>query len=392
MAAKTGTPGIRQRHGRGCKQQGRCRCPWEAFVYSKRDGKKIRKTFPTREAAIAWRDDAKPAVRRNELRAPTSITLAEAAEQWLEGVRSGVIRNKSGDTYKPSTIRTYEQGLRLHILPELGRERLAAIDRDVLQDLTDRLVATGMSGSGVQVILLPLRGIYGRACRRSDSGITINPTAGLLMPKVGEGRERFAEPDECVRLLAALPERDRPIWATAMYAGLRRGELMALALSDVDLAAGVIRVRHSWDAREGLIPTKNRKERRVPISGALRDYLDEHLLRVQWREGFVFGASAVSPFPPDQLRRRALRAWRKLGLNGIGLHECRHTYASLMIAAGVNPKALQTYMGHGSIKITFDLYGKLMPGNEGEAGRLLDDFLARASDDAARASLAPVVS
>lgn len=63
-----------------------------------------------------------------------------------------------------------------------------------------------------------------------------------------------------------------------------------------------------------------------------------------------------------------------------------------MIAAGVNAKALQTYMGHGSIKITFDLYGKLMPGNEDEAARLLDSFLTRASEAPARASLAPVVS
>ena len=59
-----------------------------------------------------------------------------------------------------------------------------------------------------------------------------------------------------------------------------------------------------------------------------------------------------------------------------------------MIAAGVNAKALQTYMGHASIKITFDLYGKLMPGNEDEAARLLDSFLVRASDRAEEAARA----
>lgn len=281
--------GIRQRHGRGCKCQGRCGCPWEAFVYSKRDGKKIRKQFPTRAAALAWRDDAKPAVRRNELRAPTSITLAEAAAHWLDGAQSGVIRTRSGDAYKPGALRTYDQVLRLHILPELGRMKLAAIDRDTLQDLTDQLVASGMSGSGVSVVVCPLRAIYGRACRRSDSGITVNPATGLLMPKVGKGRERFATPEECERLLAALPERDRPIWATAMYAGLRCGELMALTIQDVDLAQGVIHVRRSWDRVAGFIPTKNRKDRRVPIPAVLRDYLDEHLLRLGWREGLLFG-------------------------------------------------------------------------------------------------------
>jgi integrase len=60
----------------------------------------------------------------------------------------------------------------------------------------------------------------------------------------------------------------------------------------------------------------------------------------------------------------------------IGLHECRHTFASLMIAAGVNVKALSTYMGHSSIAITLDRYGHLMPGNEEQAAELLDAYLS----------------
>jgi len=73
--------------------------------------------------------------------------------------------------------------------------------------------------------------------------------------------------------------------------------------------------------------------------------------------------------------RRAHEAWRERGLPPIGLHECRHTYASLMIAAGVNAKALATYMGHANISITLDRYGHLMPGNEAEAADLLDTYL-----------------
>ena len=65
------------------------------------------------------------------------------------------------------------------------------------------------------------------------------------------------------------------------------------------------------------------------------------------------------------------------------MHECRHTFASLMIAAGVNAKALSTYMGHATIGITLDRYGHLMPGNEDEAASMLDAYLARA-DTAAR--------
>jgi integrase len=82
--------------------------------------------------------------------------------------------------------------------------------------------------------------------------------------------------------------------------------------------------------------------------------------------------------------RRAQAAWSAAELTRITLHECRHTFASLMIAAGVNAKALSTYMGHSSIQITYDRYGHLMPGNEAEAAGLLDAYLT--GFDRARAS------
>ena len=110
---------------------------------------------------------------------------------------------------------------------------------------------------------------------------------------------------------------------------------------------------------------------------------------------FVFGRDGETRFDQSSLRTRARRAWAAetarrreadldaAALESIGLHECRHTFASLMIAAGVNAKALSTYMGHTNIAITLDRYGHLMPGNEDEAAGLLDAYLARA-DTAAR--------
>ena len=74
--------------------------------------------------------------------------------------------------------------------------------------------------------------------------------------------------------------------------------------------------------------------------------------------------------------RRADRAWHDASLGRLRLHQARHTYASFMITAGVNAKALSSFMGHSSIKVTFDLYGHLMPGTEAEAATLLDRYLA----------------
>lgn len=100
-----------------------------------------------------------------------------------------------------------------------------------------------------------------------------------------------------------------------MYAGLRRGQLMSLRIEDIDLAAGVIHVRHGWDSHASEIATKSRKDRRVPIAGVLRDCLDEHVLGLAWREGLVFGVTARSPFCDTALRERSDRAWTRAKLS-----------------------------------------------------------------------------
>ena len=89
------------------------------------------------------------------------------------------------------------------------------------------------------------------------------------------------------------------------------------------------------------------------------------------------GVRLRQAFHQAGLTKRARVFWRRAELSPIGLHECRHTYAAFMIAAGVNAKALSTYMGHSSITITLDRYGHLMPGNEEEAAGMLEGYLAR---------------
>ncbi|MFL5893093.1 MAG: tyrosine-type recombinase/integrase, partial [Solirubrobacterales bacterium] len=95
--------------------------------------------------------------------------------------------------------------------------------------------------------------------------------------------------------------------------------------------------------------------------------------------GLLFPSVSGKERPASQgrLRKRAATAWQEAGLTPLGFHEGRHTFASLMIAAGVNPKALSTYMGHANISITLDRYGHLMPGNEAEARTMLDAYLTR---------------
>ena len=371
--------GITKRHSKGClgRDGGRCTCNagWEASVFSKRDGKKIRKVFAREAEAKSWRSDALSALAKGGLRAPTKTTIHEAWEVWHQGAEDGTVRNRSGDRYKPSAVRSYEQAMRLRVLPVFGSRKLADLDRIELQRFVDRMQVDGLAPPTIDVTLLPLRAIYRHALDRGE--VMANPCDGLRLPRSNRRRDRIAAPAEAEALVAAVPDADRPLWATAMYAGLRRGELQALRVCDVDLATGLLRVEFGWDFKEGPIELKsNAGRRRVPIAGVLRDHLADRLLSVERSgERRLFGADGEQPFRPESIQRAADVAWKDAKLRRITFHECRHTFAALMIAAGVNAKALQTYMGHANISITLDRYGHLMPGSEEEAAALLDSYL-----------------
>ena len=101
--------GIALRHTRACgiRQGGRCSCTpaYQAQVWSARDRKTIRKTFPSLGEARAWRQESQLALRKGTLRAASLTTLDEAAQQWLAAAEAGLVRTRSGDAYKPSAVR-----------------------------------------------------------------------------------------------------------------------------------------------------------------------------------------------------------------------------------------------------------------------------------------------
>lgn len=314
-------------------------------------------------------------LRQGKLRPPSSLSIRQAAEEWLAGVEAGAIGDRSGRPFKPSTLRGYRQALRDRILPALGDYRLSDLRRMDCQALVDAMAAEGFAPATIHNALDPLRAIYRRAIQREQ--VAVNPTTGLELPPSRTSRDRIADPTEAAALLAALPAGERALWATAFYAGLRRGELAALRWADIDLGRSEIRVERSWDRVAGPIAPKSEQSiRTLPLVGVLRDHLDEHKLATgRGGADLAFGRTAQEPFAPPTVRYRALAAWKAAGLQPITLHECRHTFASLLIDAGENPKAIQAFMGHATIQMTFDRYGHLMPGSREQARVRLDAYL-----------------
>ena len=393
---KRQTPGIEVRHGRSCPAGAnpdvRCRCrpSYRASVWSPRDGKRIRRTFPTLAAARAWRQDAGGSVRRGELRAPEKTTVRDTWAALAADMESGAARTRSGTVYKPSATRGYGEAMRLRVLPALGARRLADVTHADVQALVDRLIGDGLDASTIRNTILPLRVLYRRAIRRGLA--TVNPCADLELPSVTGKRDRVATPVEAANLLDALPEADgiRALYATAFYAGLRRGELLALPWGEdgLDLEAGVLHVRRSWDprAREYVAPKSDAGARTVPIAGILRPVLAAHRLRCGRREGLVFG-KGETPLDPRSVARRAATAWKAKNatraeqerepLAPVGLHEARHTYASTMLAAGVGARVVAELMGHADAGLVWTRYGHVLPGAEVEAVAAFDAYQAR---------------
>jgi integrase len=405
MHEKRTPEGVRLRHSRSCParnggdctagKRGGCKPYYEAQVYDRREQRKERKSFSTAAAARAWRNRKLADQEQGRRIGKTRKTLREAAEEWLAGAKAEppTILNSAGRPYKPSVLRGYEADLRDYVLRDLGARRLPEIGRGDLNALVKRLVGKGLSPSRVRNIINPVRAIYREALDAED--VQINPTVQLKLPAQREPQKRAAEPTDLAAFLGILPDDDKVIYATAAYAGLRRGELRALRWSDVELndgdgpLGGWITVSRSWDDVAGLIePKSTRSRRKVPIVRPyLSDLLAEHKARTG-RDGddLVFGptATAVCPDPHHRIVKlvaatNAERKKKKLDpIAGLTLHPLRHTFGALCRRAGVREDDIKDYLGHSRQGVTARYTSSIEYEAVGADNmKLLADYLSR---------------
>jgi integrase len=293
----------------------------------------------------------------------------------VEGVQQGRIGKRRGKRgYSTTTLHGYDRSLRHVLIPEFGPRPAREIEAHEWQMFIDR-----PSRSRISNHLAVVRAIYSWACRPTRRLVAANPTIGVELPPVDEvKRDRVATAEEAAALLEPLSPEDRIAYALAFYAGLRRSEMDRLEWPDVDLERLWLMVRKSKsDAGAG---------RRLPIAAPLKPILlRAYMLQSRPKGGRVLGNVSVTS---GRLARRARKAWakaedgaRRLGgqlkLEPIGLHECRHTYASFLMAAGYTLRELMEYMGHSSRQAT-ERYVKLLPPlDETDAAERLKSYLRR---------------
>ena len=127
------------------------------------------------------------------------------------------MRTRSGDRYKPSVLRGYQTAMTLRVLDDLGSVKLSDVQRADIQGIAEEMLAKNLDPSTIRNAIMPLRVVFRRALARGE--IAVNPTTAIELPAVRGARDRVVTPTDAATLIAALPELDRALWATASMAG-----------------------------------------------------------------------------------------------------------------------------------------------------------------------------
>jgi integrase len=314
-----------------------------------------------------------------------SITVAAAGQLWIERVEATRLER--------STLEAYQRHLVLHIVPFIGRVRLAQLTIPLVRAFEDRLRRENRSPAMVRKILCSLGCVLADAQER---GLVAQNVVRSLRTRRPRGKERHAERrqkgklkigvdiptlDEMRAIIAHLESRWRPMLLTAIFTGLRASELRGLRWADVDLQRGELHVRQRAD-RWRVIgrPKSEAGERTIPLLPMVANALREWKLACPKGEldlAFPNGAGRVEDHSnivergwiPAQLAADATKQGKA---KYPGLHSLRHFYASWCINRRVDGglelplKVVQGRLGHASIQMTADTYGHLFPrGDDG---------------------------
>jgi integrase len=287
------------------------------------------------------------------------VPLGEYLQYWMDTIIT--------PRRKPKTVRNYSQMI-AHIPARLKAMPLPDLKPEVLRAFVVELERQPLAAATKRNVFAVLRSALNQAWR--DSRIEHNHIARIEPPRAVDVEVQPLTPDQA-RALLELAKGDGQ-WAgpivTGLCLGLRMGEVLGLLLDDLDLEAGTLRIDKQLQRygknKLALEETKQRAKRTVKLPLTVRDVLKEHVqLREEtrklaasaWRgpikvmDGrqveFLFTTTIGTPHFDTNLRRRLRALLALAGVKRHRFHDLRHTAATMLIAAGVNPKAVQHFMG-----------------------------------------------
>ncbi|MDH2389743.1 tyrosine-type recombinase/integrase [Streptomyces sp. HNM0663] len=352
------------------------------------DGTEKSKSFPDRQKRLAdqWLSHIEADMARGQYIDPRAarITFQQYAEKWVTHAPD------------PNTQASMESQLRLHAFPYLGSRPLGSFQPAHIRDWVQKLKENGVYGSYARTIYSNVRAALSAAV--DDGHLPRNPCAARSVrpPTVDTKLIVPWMPERVFAVRAALPERYQTMVDLGGGCGLRQGEILGVAEDALDFDADTLHVVQQLKlsrSRPVFAPPKGGKLRDVPLPGPVADALRVHMRRfppveitlpwktadgpavtkkliftapmggIVWRTSFnddawkpALAAAGVIPVPA---RGQSYAASRENGM-----HALRHFYASVLLDAGENVKALAEYLGHSDPGLTLRVYAHLMPSSQ----------------------------
>ncbi len=284
----------------------------------------------------------------------------------------------------------YKTKIRCYIKPAIGDIFLKSLKTEHIQRMINDMNNRGLSPKNIRDTFNNVNAAIKKAVKVRL--IPYNPCEAVELPKLKKYRANVYPPEMIQQLLDVAEGTDMylPVFLLVMV-GLRRGELLALRWSDVDFDNNILKVRSNMvNGEKGCVIKAPKSEAGIrdihlgsDVMEVLKKAKAEYIQKVFTSHGYFQNLNLVihqddgSPIKPDSMTRKWTRFLEAHNLPRIRLHDLRHSNATALIQAGVNPRVVQQRLGHSDVNITLNTYTHVLPEMDIDAAEKLDEILLR---------------
>ena len=283
----------------------------------------------------------------------------------------------------------YKTKLRCYIKPALGDILIYSLRADHVQKMVNDMQSRGLSPKNIRDTFNNINAAMKKAVVLRY--IPFNPCEGVVLPKLKKYRAKVYDNQMIHTLLNTASGTDMylPV-LLGVTVGLRRGEMLALRWDDIEFKTNTIKVRNNMvNGENGIIIKAPKSEAGIrdikvgdevmaDLKKARLKYMEDALTSPIFQNlNFVIRQEDGSPLHPDSMTRKWSRFLKDNDLPHIRLHDLRHSNATALIQAGVNPRVVQQRLGHSDVNITLNTYTHVLPEMDIDAAAKLDAIMLR---------------
>ena len=320
-------------------------------------------------------------MEQGKLTQKNNKSVSEWMDEWLENYLPNI---------EETTRVGYKTKIRCYIKPSIGDILIKSLRTEHVQRMINDMNDKGLSPKNIRDTFNNINAAMKKAVKIRL--IPYNPCEAIELPKLKKYRANVYPTEMIHTLLDTAKDTDMylPILLLVMV-GLRRGELLALRWEDIDFDNNVLKVRKNMVRGEkGYIIKAPKSEASIRdiylgndvievLKIARQQYLDDIVSYGTGFQnlGFVIRQQDGSPYKPDSMSQKWERFIKSNGLPKIRLHDLRHSNATALIQAGVNPRVVQQRLGHSDVNITLNTYTHILPEMDIAAAEKLDSIMLK---------------